>query len=144
MKETLAGLAVQALQLMSPVILLLIAWLSAKAAQWIGAHVQNTRTRAVLLRLNDAVTQAVTAIEQTAVAAAKKPNQNSKLTANAASAVKAAALDELKSHLGPKGVAEVIAVLGIDGSELDKFLSTRIEAAVYAEKQSLSFGQTAP
>jgi hypothetical protein len=49
-------------------------------------------------------------------------------------AIKAKALANLKSHLGVKGLKELLSVLGLDDASLDKFLSSKLEASLHDVK----------
>ena len=130
MKALLASIIPQAIDLLTPLILAALGWLSWRAAGWIKAHTKNAQVQGVLLRLDDAVFTAVSALEQTVVVAAKTASSDGQLTKSDGAAVKAAALAEIKSHLGPKGIAELQAILGIKSDALDSFLSSRIESSV--------------
>ena len=130
MKALLASITPQILDLMTPVLLAALGWLSWRAAGWIKAHTKNAQVQGILLRLDDAVFTAVSALEQTVVVAAKTAARDGQLTKSDGAAVKAAALAEIKSHLGPKGIAELQAILGVQPDGLDSFISSRIEASV--------------
>ena len=95
---------------------------------WIKAHTRNARVQGVLLRLNDAVFTAVESVEQVVVAAMK--SSGDPLTLNGATIAKNAALVAIKTHLGPRGIAEVRDILGISSGDFDSFLGARIEARV--------------
>ena len=130
MKALIASITPQLLDLLTPVLLAALGWLSWRAAGWIKAHTKNAQVQGILLRLDDAVFTAVSSLEQTVVVAAKTAASDGQLTKSDGAAVKAAALAEIKSHLGPKGIAELQAILGIKADGLDSFLSSRIEASV--------------
>ena len=130
MKALLASITPQLLDLLTPVLLAALGWLSFRAAGWIKAYTKNAQVQGILLRLDDAVFTAVSALEQTVVVAAKTAAGDGQLTKSDGAAVKAAALAEIKSHLGPKGIAELQAILGVKPEVLDSFLSSRIEASV--------------
>jgi hypothetical protein len=139
MKALLASIIPQALDLLTPVFLAVIGWLSFQAAGWIRAHTKNAQVQGILLRLDDAVATAVGSLEQTVVVAAKSAAADGQLTKADGAAVKAAALAEIKSHLGPKGIAELQAILGIKPDGLDSFLSSRIEASVLQMPVKMQF-----
>ena len=130
MKALLASITPQLLDLLTPVLLAALGWLSFRAAGWIKAYTKNAQVQGILLRLDDVVFTAVSSLEQTVVVAAKTAASDGQLTKSDGAAVKAAALAEIKSHLGPKGIAELQAILGIKPEGLDSFLSSRIEASV--------------
>lgn len=120
----------QVFETISPIVPVAISWLSVRAAQLIKTRVKNEYLAGMLARLDDAVTHAVGEVDQTVVQSLKAASSTGTLTAEDANTARNAALASVKSHLGPKGVAELIKVLGIEPSELEKVLTTRIEAAV--------------
>jgi hypothetical protein len=130
MKALIASIVPEILDLLTPVLLAVFGWLSWRAAGWINAYTKNAKLKGILLRLDDAVFTAVSALEQTVVVAAKTAASDGQLTKSDGAAVKAAALAEIKSHLGQKGIAELQAILGVKPEGLDSFLSSRIEASV--------------
>ena len=50
--------------------------------------------------------------------------------------VRAAAIANVKSHLGPKGMGEVRDVLGLNGPAAESFLMSKVEAAVHDLRQA--------
>lgn len=126
------------LQILSPILLAVLTWASIKATQYIQAKVKNEYLRGALTRLNDAVLTAVREVQQVAVEAIKAGRADGKLTADEKAAVKKAALDSVKSHLGVKGVDELIKILGLSDGSIDRLLESKIEAAVHALKSSNS------
>jgi hypothetical protein len=71
------------------------------------------------------------------VAAAKAGEINGQLTGSAAAAAKDAAIAEIRSYLGPKGIAEVQKILGLKPEDVVGFLSSRIESAVQSIPSAL-------
>jgi hypothetical protein len=118
-------------EILSPVLLAGLSWLSVKAAQLISAKVRNEYLRGVLVRLDDAVLAAVREVQQVTVDSLKAASADGQLTADERAKVKQAAIDSIKSHLGTKGIGEVAKVLGLEDGAVDKLLSTRVEAAVH-------------
>lgn len=130
MKQLIAQIAPSLIDAIGAILASIVALVFARLSSLIAAHAKNARVEGVLKRLNDTVFNVVMAIEQTTVAAAKKVATEGKLDRAAAETIKQAALDEVKSHLGPKGLAELKDVLGIHELELDAFLGQRIESGV--------------
>lgn len=126
----------QLFQVCSPALLALIGWLSLKLADLIKAKTDNAYVQGVLLRLNDAVWTAVREVEQTMVGALKATNTDGsgKLTETSQANAKTAAINTIKEHLGPKGLAELGDIIGVAGPALDQFLGKRVEAVVNAAK----------
>jgi len=130
MKALLASVTPQILDLLTTVLLAALGWVCVRLASFIKAHTKNAQVQGILLRLNDAVFAAVGALEQTMVVAAKVAASDGQLTKSDGAAVKAAALANVKSHLGPQGIAELQAILDVQPAALDSYLSSRIEAQV--------------
>lgn len=123
-------------EILAPFLTALLAWVSMKVAAWIRAKTQNEYVAGTLLRLNDSAFTAVKAIEQTLVRelkAAKTPASAGgvRLTAEEAEQVKQAALAEVRSYWGPKGVRELATILGLNDEALQRVLSSKLEAAVH-------------
>lgn len=107
-----------------------LTWLCGWGARWFYIHAKNERVKGVLLRLNDAAATAVAEMEQSAVKALKAASPDGKLTPATAAAVKDAAVESLRGHLGPKGLAELKTVLGV--ADVAAALNSKVEAAVSA------------
>jgi hypothetical protein len=130
MKAFLASLAPQLLDILAPVLVAALGWVFVRLAAYIKAHTKNARVQGILLRLNDATFTAVSSLEQTVVTAAKESTSDGRLTVRSGEVVKAAAMAAIKSHLGPQGIGELKAILGVQDADLDSFLSSRIESSV--------------
>lgn len=102
--------------------------------------VKNENLRALLDRVDDFAFDAVRAVWQASVEAAKA---DGKLTKEDAKAAKDAAIAALKAYLGEKGLAELKATFGTDDN-VEKVLDAKIEKAVYDAKRAGSnrIGQT--
>jgi hypothetical protein len=125
-------LLTSAVDVLTPVVLALLSWLSVAAARWIQNKVKNDYAQGVLLRLNDAVFTAVRALQQTTVQAIKDANKDGKIDAKEAAAIKEKALGQVKSYMGQKGIDQLKGVLAFD--DLEDFLSARIEAELHKMK----------
>jgi hypothetical protein len=130
MKALIAQVAPSLIDALTAILGPVITLVFARLATFIAAHAKNTAVQGVLVRLNDAVETAVLALEQTMVMTAKAAAGGGKMPKEIAAQVKQAALDEVKSHLGDKGLAELQVILGVHKLDLDAFLATRIEATV--------------
>ncbi len=119
-----------------PLLIATLSWASKKLADLIGQKVKNEEVRGILVRLDEIVLNVVKELMQTTVdaakaAAEKDPDQWKKV----ADAAGKAALDKIKSYLGPAGLKLLGAVLGItDDAKLDEYLKTKIEATVHTVK----------
>ena len=118
-------------ELLGPVLLAGLSWLSVKAAQLISVKVMNEQLKAVLLRLDDAVLAAVREAQQVFVDKLKAASADGALTPDQRTQAKQAAIDSAKSQLGATGLAEVGKTFGLESTAVDKLLSTRVEAAVH-------------
>ena len=125
------------LSAMLPLALAGVAWASKKLADLINAHVKNAQVSGILSRLNSHATAIVQEAMQTTVDSAKMAAVDGKLPVDVAKSALSSAVENLKGHLGEKGLAEVESVLGIEaGDDLNKFLITTIEAKVRELKMS--------
>ena len=129
MNESLQTLAVATIVALAPALLALAGWLAAKLAGLINANVANKAVSGVLLRLDYAALNGVKAIEQAMVSAVR--GSDGSLAPDAAARAKTAAVNAARSLLGPRGIDEVMRVLGLAGpASLDTLIGQRIEAAV--------------
>lgn len=120
-----------AIDTLQPVILALLSLLSAYAVAYIRRKATNEKVRAVGERAAGAVCDAVRAIEQTFVS---KLREHGAISADNAQEAASLALDTAREFLGPKGVAELRAVLGSGDDAIDSYLLSLIEAKIAAVK----------
>lgn len=131
MRQQIDSIALTALLGLAPLLLVLLGSLATRLHALINAKVKNTTLSGILNRLDDAALVAVQSVEQTVVS---KLDPSKPLGDNAAAA-KAAAITELKTHLGQKGLDEIKSVLGIDDTSLDQVLVSYIESKVHVVNQ---------
>lgn len=127
----LADVALMALQVVAPVLMAALAWAAAKLAALVRAKVANEYLRGLLVRLDDAVLTAVKDLQQTVVAEVKAASADGKIDDVERERIKSAALANVKSYLGPKGLAVLAELLGLSEDTLERYLGSRIEAAVH-------------
>jgi hypothetical protein len=132
MKAQLASIGVTALQMLSPVLVALMALATKKLHTWIDSKIKNEQVRGILDRLDDTAMTVVQEVEQTVVS---KLDPSQPLGTNAVNA-KNAAIASLKTHLGQKGLDEAKQVLGIGDSDLEKVIVSFIEAKVHVVNQA--------
>lgn len=111
---------------LAPAILAFLAWASAHLGAWIRSKVRNETVSGVLDRLSQLAINVVQEIEQTVVSSLPD-------TANKAAllAARDQALATLRSHLGEKGLRELMTVLGLkDDDAVVKLLLSYIESSV--------------
>jgi hypothetical protein len=119
------------LQGVSPLLVAALTWVAAKLAAYIRSKVENEYLRGVLVRLDEAVITAVKDLQQTTVAEIKKASADGKIDHEEKASIKAAALSNVKSYLGMRGVETLGEVLGLSEGALDRFLGSKVEAAVH-------------
>lgn len=128
--ETIGMLIVKGVVL--PLVGLFVAWASAKLPALISARVKNESVAGVLERLTALAFTVVTEVQQTVVS-----GLGDKANAEALKGARDQAITTLKGHLGPKGIKELMTVLGMKTSEaFEKLLITYIESAVHNLKAS--------
>lgn len=126
----LSEVALKSLAALSPALVGALSWLSIKGANWIAAKTTNEYMKGVYVRLNETVMSAVREADQVFVAEMKEASVDGKITPEERVQIKTKVINTVKSHFGMKGLAELSKIFGLSGSEVDKFLSTKVEAAV--------------
>lgn len=130
--ETIGMLLIKGVVL--PIVGLFVAWASAKLPALISTRVKNESVAGVLERLTQLAFTVVTEVQQTVVS-----GLGNKANTESLKAARDQAITTLKGHLGPKGVKELMTVLGMKTSEaFEKLLVTYIESAVHNLKVSKS------
>ena len=123
--ETIGMLIVKGVVL--PLIGLFVAWASAKLPALINARVKNESVAGVLDRLSALAFTVVTEVQQTVVS-----GLGDKATVDELKKARDQAIATLKTHLGEKGIKELMDVLGIKTPDaVEKLLITYIESAVH-------------
>jgi hypothetical protein len=145
MTEILASLLPAIIAALSPVIVALLGVLSAKLVELINAKAKNETVKGILARLTAAVTDAVGEVYQAEAEALKEAMADGKLSDEEKARLRQIAVDHAKSYLGPKGLAELMAVLGIaTEADADKVIAGKVEKVIYDAKRAGSnrIGQT--
>jgi hypothetical protein len=124
-------LALSALQILSPVLLAGLTWLAARVAALIRVRIESEYLRGALIRLDDAILTATKELQQTVVAEVKAAAADGKITPAERERIKRTAVTNAKSHLGPRGIAEIARVLGLPNGALDDLIGSKVEAAVH-------------
>jgi hypothetical protein len=132
MKAILDSLTQQLPNILSPLLLAALTWLSWKGTSYIKAHTKNQQVQAALLRLNDAVATAVESIEQTFVSNLKPDlKADGKMCAIDSARAREKAISQIKLNLGTKGLSGVMNALEIDTSTaMEGVLEAKVEAHV--------------
>jgi hypothetical protein len=123
--ETIGMLLVKGVLL--PIVGLAITAASLYLPMWIKSKVKNESVGGVLERLTALAFTVVSEVQQTVVS-----GLGDKATKEELLKARDLALANLKTHLGPKGIKELMTVLGISTPDgLDKLIITYIESAVH-------------
>lgn len=138
--ETLHSALNSLLLLCGDALLAAAVWGAKQLGDYLASKTSNDRAKAIILRLDDVATRAVKEVYQAYVKPAKDAGAWNQLTQAQA---KAAALAAIKSHLGQKGIAEILWAIGADnvGTQLDQVLATYVESAVHDTKQQIQIAQ---
>jgi hypothetical protein len=118
-------------ELLSPIALAGLTWLSMKVGQLLVAKVKSEHVTRVLLLVDDVVLAAAREIQQILVDRLKASSRDGGLTLEQGAQAKQAALDSAKAQLGQHGLADIAATLGLEPAGVDRLLGGRIEAAVH-------------
>lgn len=123
-----------------PLFLAGLTYLSKLLVNLIGQKIKNEEVKGILQRLDAISFDVIKELMQVSVDAAKKKADEGGLPKEVAEAAGKAALDKIKSYLGPDGLEKLKAVLGFNtdpataDAKLDAFLTTKIEATVHSVK----------
>lgn len=117
---------------LAPMFVAFLTWAAAHLGAWVRSKVRNDTVAGVLGRLTQLAFNVVREVQQTVVSAL--PDKADK---TALLAARDQALATLKSHLGEKGLRELMTVLGLkDDDAVVKILLSYIESAVLTLKTS--------
>lgn len=115
------------LVLLSPALIGLFGYGMLKLSQLISSKVKNEALQGILLRLDDSVETAVKSIFQSYVDTLKKEGKFDK---SAQAAAKTAAIQDIKSYFGPKGLEELQKIMGWKAESVEEQLSNKVEAKI--------------
>ncbi len=119
---------VQAIDVLQPLLLLILTWVSVVVANWLRARVKNEYAQGALLRLEDAVLTVVKELEQTITADLREAASDGKIDSDEAKKILVTAVDRVKAYLGKRGVADLKSIA--DTAALEAMIEAKIEAAV--------------
>lgn len=119
---------------LSPFFVALFAWVGTNLARLIQARVKNEHFRDALTRLGSVIGLAVSELNQTMVKDIRGASEDGKISVDERQRIKKAAIDNVKSYYGSRGIKALMKVLGI--SDSDGFLSAMIEDEVRRNKAS--------
>lgn len=115
--------------IVQPLLLTLLAYLSAQVAAWIRARVSNTRYQVALTRLTEIVITTVHELEQTTVEGLKEASTDGKLTDDEKAEIKHKALNVVLDHIGDLG--KLAEDLGVTRDSIVSFIEAKIESEVH-------------
>lgn len=126
------------LQIVVPVVFTslaaLIAFGGKKLIALIDAKTKNAAIAGILSRLTSAVQTTMLDINGTLKAAVSEAAADGVITPEEKRRIKEAALQRVKTHLGVKGLAEIVSVLGVAPASVDTVIGSHLEAALEATK----------
>ena len=123
-------------QVLVPVAAMGIAWLGRRVGELIQAKVSNETLQGVLIRLDGAVVTAVKDLQQTVVDEAKAAAEDGRISREECRRIKGKAIRQVKSFLGPKGLRELVEVLGLGELNAEDFIGSKVEASVLDLKRA--------
>lgn len=127
-------------EVLSPVLLALLGWLGKLLANYLKTKTKNELLRGMAERTDDFVYTAVQSVDQTLkkeIRKAKSPRSKGgvKITKEEAKMLKQAAMEQIKSYWGVKGMSELGKVLGLDNTSLGSYLESKVEATIAEGKK---------
>ena len=118
-----------ALELLSPVLLAGFAWIAVRLERFIKARTDNAYLEGVLVRANEAVWVTIKDLQRNTVEEIKAANADGKLTDEEKKRIKDKALADVKALLGAGGLKMLFKIFGGEDAAT-AFLSSKIEASV--------------
>lgn len=128
------------LPILVTLLIAVLAWAGKALADLLREHAKTASTRRTIDRVYEVVWQVVLELEQTEVALLKASlgegsDGGRRITPAEAKQLGAVALEKVKAFMGPRGVQELLYILGAtDSRAVDRFISSRIEATVLESK----------
>ncbi len=116
---------------LSPLLFAALSWLSLRAAQLISAKIRNELVRGALLRIDDAVFAVASEVGLAAREEIKKAAADGVISLEDRTRIREVAVQAVLRSLGAKGAADASRALGLLNGELEGFVGTRINAALY-------------
>jgi hypothetical protein len=123
-------------ELLSPAALAGLTWLAVTAAQLFAARTKTEHVARVLFLVDDVVLAAAREVQQVLIERQKATSRSGDLTPEQSARAKQAALDNARSQLGTRGLADITATFGLDANAVDRMIATRVEAAVHRLRQA--------
>ena len=110
-------------------------WVIPAIVGLIKQQVQSKKIGDILIRLSYALETAINEVAQVYTDELKHASEDGVLTDAEKARALELALDSVKSYLGPRGIKELLEILGIEIDALDQWLSRRIEGQIGMGKQ---------
>jgi len=101
-----------------------------KAKQWIDLRVKNDRANSILKRMADAAADIVRDVSAVEYKLALERSKDGKLDAGDRAELRNAAVDRLKTYMGPKALAELGGVMKVGSDALEVIVASKVEKAV--------------
>lgn len=127
-------------EMLAPVITVLLGWLAVRINGLIKAKTKNETMAGMLARANDTIFSLAKEAQQTVVAglkAARKADSpgGEEILESELAAVKQGVVNNFKKLWGMAGLMELGKILGLGDGMLDKWIGSRVEAAVHDLKR---------
>lgn len=127
-----AGIGLQVLAVLGPVISALIGWAALALRQ---LALQKTKNE-LLARLTGLAGSVAAEMNQAVVDAVRRASADGTLTDHEKADIKKEAMDKLLAYVGAKGITETKKLFGLEPNALDGLLGGLLEQAVAALKQN--------
>ena len=105
----------------------------------INSWVKNGKVASILTRLTAGLERAINEVAQVYADEIKHASEDGVLTEKEKARALELAIGAVKSYLGPKGIKELLAILGIKVDALDLWLSQRIEGQLKMGKSRTEY-----
>lgn len=105
-----------------------------KLIDYINAKTKNESVAGILARLVSTVQTVVLDVNGTVKPEVIKALADGKITDAEKKMIRDIAVARVKTHLGAKGLAEIVSILGVDPSLIDSFIGSHLEAAIEGSK----------
>ena len=129
-----AVIGVAAVKILLPFAITAGGYLATAAGNWLRAHANSTATRTALDVLTSITNTVVKELETTMVPLLRAKMEDGKLTGEDAEALRAQAIAVIKSYISQKGLNTVVGALKLDDTDLERFIGSKVEEAVYRVK----------
>ena len=123
-------------EIVSPIVVLVIGVVASFLTKLLHTKIKNETLAGIMARLNATVWDEVAAAEQVfvkGIKAARDADSDGgvEITEKEGLKIRADVMARIKENMGPKGLAKLGTILGLDGDGVAKMIESKIEAAVF-------------